>query len=109
MSTDAQSRGRIGGLTRAATAPTPQSITQAARDATTQKFRDQVRAILPELGAAADGGDAAASADIDRRAELLRRADMVRLSAKATEARQLKARIRQLEAALAAGGVNEDG
>ena len=44
-----QQAGRIGGLTRAATAPTPQAITQAARDGRNRKFLDLARQLCPEV------------------------------------------------------------
>ena len=93
----AQARGRIGGLTRAARATTPQSITAAARDARWQRYLDQV----PEF--VTDPGDRA------RRAELLRRADMVRMSMKAAKARRLKAELAALETELSAEGLEQAG
>jgi hypothetical protein len=74
-------RARIGGWTRAALAPTPQSITAGARSARWERYRDRVRAAIPDL---------TDEAEIDRRAELLRRADMQRMSMKAAEARSMK-------------------
>jgi hypothetical protein len=99
VSTTAQRRGRIGGLTRAATAPSPQAITEAARAEKWRRYRQQVLDVLPEL----EGNDA----EIDRRAGLLRRADMVRLSQKAAKKRSLEKRIRDLEAELASSATAE--
>lgn len=76
-------RGRIGGLTRAATAPTRQAITQAACDARMAKYRAAVLEANPGL---------TDEADIARRMDLLLRADMVRLAALAAEARRRKLR-----------------
>lgn len=76
-------RGRIGGLTRAATAPTPQDITKAACDSRTARYRAQVLEANPGL---------TDEADIGRRMDLLLRADMVRLSGLAAEKRRAKAR-----------------
>jgi hypothetical protein len=92
----AQARGRIGGLTTAANAPTPQAITQAARDAKFQKYVNQVVYWTDE-------------ADRIRRAELLRKADMARLSLKAAKARRLKAELAALEADLDASGLDNAG
>jgi very-short-patch-repair endonuclease len=78
----AQQRGRIGGLTTAASAPSPRAITQAARDGRLERYRDQVRDAVPDLRD---------EAEITRRAELLRRADMIRMSAKGVAARRRKA------------------
>ena len=89
-------RGRIGGLTTAARAATPQAITQAARDARFQKYVDQVVYWTDE-------------ADRIRRAELLRKADMTRLALKASKARKLKAELRALEAELDASGLEDAG
>lgn len=89
----AQARGRIGGLTRAATAPTRQDITAAANSARWQKYVDQIHAVLPEL---------TDPAEIRRRAELLMRADMARLSQKAAAARRLRRELKAAEDALAA-------
>lgn len=94
-----QARGRIGGLKRAALAPDRQAITDAARAARWEKYRQQVLAILPELA-----GD---DAEIDRRAEMLRQADMTSMSLKAARARRLKAEAGRLEAELAAEGAGE--
>jgi hypothetical protein len=80
---DAQARGAIGGLTRAALAPDRTEITRAARAARWQKYTDQVRAALPDL---------TDEAEITRRAELLRSADMRRLSLKASTARRRAAK-----------------
>jgi hypothetical protein len=91
--TSRQQRGRLGGLTRAALASSPQAITKAANDARWQKYLDQVRAVLPEI---TDEGE------LTRRAMLLMRADMIRLSEKAAKARRLKAELRRAEADLAA-------
>jgi hypothetical protein len=96
----AQAAGRIGGLTRAATAPTPQAITEGWRKGRFQRYIDDVKAVMPEL---------ADEADIIRRAELLRRADMVRMSAKAAEAKRLKAQLKELEADLDATGLADAG
>ena len=98
--TPMQARGRLGGLTRAATAATPQEITRAARDATWQKYLDQVRAVLPEI---------TDEKELARRAELLRRADMTRLSMKAARARKLKAELAALETELDATGLDQAG
>lgn len=89
-------RGRIGGLTTAANARTPQAITQAARYARFQKYVDQVVYWTDE-------------ADRIRRAELLRRADMVRMSLKAAKARKLRAELAALEADLDASGLEDSG
>jgi len=88
----ARARGRIGGLTRAALAPSPQAITAAARDARWQRYRDQVLAAMPELDPA--------DPDVDRRAALLQRADMARLSQRAAKARRLRAEAARIEAEL---------
>jgi hypothetical protein len=77
-----QQRGRLGGLTRAATAASRQDITRAANAGRWQKYVDQVKAAVPGL---------TDDAEITRRAELLMKADMCRLSAKAAEARRLRA------------------
>jgi hypothetical protein len=90
-------RGRIGGLTTAANARTPQAITQAARDARWKKYLDQVPEWVTD------------EADRIRRAELLRRADMQRLALKATKARKLKAELRALEAELDASDLEDAG
>lgn len=94
--TTAQARGRIGGYVRAATAPTRQSITQAARDARFEKYKAQVRQTRPEI---------TDEAEIIRRAELLRKADMQALSLRAAVARTRAAEARrtaeQAEAELA--------
>lgn len=82
MSLTPQQRGRIGGLRRAALAPTRQAITQAARDSRWQRYVDQVKAALPDL---------ADEAEVMRRAEVLQRADMIRMSARAADARRRKA------------------
>jgi hypothetical protein len=79
----AQARGRIGGYTRAALAPTRESITEAARAARWQKYLDRVPAEITD------------PAERQRRAELLRRADMQRLSLKAAQARTKAAKARQ--------------
>ena len=57
-----QQRGRLGGLTRAATAASRQDITRAANTARWQRYIDQVKMALPELA--------------DEK-ELLRRADLL--------------------------------
>src|SRR5580704_1146576 len=87
----AQAAGRIGGLTRAATAPTPQAMTQAATDASWELFRQRVRDVMPEI---------TDPADIDRRAKLLERAEMARRSAKGQRVRRLKRELARLEADL---------
>lgn len=91
---DAQGAGRIGGLTRAALAPTPQAVTQAATDASWELFRTRVRDVMPELDD---------PAEIDRRAERLRQAEMTRLSMKAARARRLRRELARLEADLGPG------
>jgi cytochrome c1 len=88
-----QAYGRMGGLTTAALAPSPQAITAAANAARWQRYVDQVKAVLPEL---------TDPAELQRRAQLLMKADMVRLSEKAARARRLKAQLREAEADLAA-------
>jgi hypothetical protein len=99
--TAAQARGRIGGLTRAALAPSRQGITEAARQARWQKYVDQVPAVITD------------PAERQRRAELLRQADMTRISLKASEARSRAARARreaaQAEAELAEAAGGEGG
>jgi hypothetical protein len=75
-------RGRLGGLTRAATAPSRQEITRDARAARWRKYVDQVRETLPDI---------TDEAELLRRAQLLLRADMCRLSAKAAAARKARA------------------
>ena len=75
--------GRIGGLTRAATAADPREITQQARTAAWQKYLDQVPAEITD------------PADRERRADLLRRAHMNRLSLKAATARKHARQARQ--------------
>ena len=92
----AQTLGRAGGLTAAANAPSPQAMTQAARDAWFQRYLDKVPYFTDE-------------ADRIRRAELLRKADMVRLSLKAAKARKLKAELAALEADLDATGLLDAG
>jgi hypothetical protein len=94
--TAAQTKGRIGGLTTAANAPSPQAITQAARDARFQHYVDQVAYFTDE-------------ADRIRRAELLRKADMTRLSLKAAKARRMKAELAALEADLDAADLENAG
>lgn len=79
-------RGRIGGLTRAATAASPSEITATARAAGWQKFLDQVPAEITD------------PAERQRRAELLRKAHMSRLSLKAAAARSRARRARQAAA-----------
>lgn len=100
--TSVRVRGRIGGLTRAALAPSPGAITQAARDARWAKYVSQVREALPDL---------TDETEINRRAGLLQRADMTRLSALASQARSRAAAARrtaeQAEAALAEIGPGE--
>ena len=83
MSDSHKLRGSIGGLTRAATAPTRQEITQAARDRQWQQFLDQVP---PEI---------TDEAERQRRAELLRKAYMRKLALKASAARSKAARARR--------------
>ncbi len=89
---NAQARGRIGGLRRAALAPSRQGMTQAARDAKFRKYIDEVRAARPEI---TDEGE------LIRRAELLQHADMIAMSQKASRARKLKADLRPLDTDLA--------
>lgn len=91
-STVAAQRGHIGGLRRAALAESPQSITEAARKARSEKYRAQVREARPEI---------TDEAEIDRRAQLLLRADMAALSLKAAKARRLKAEAARLEEEIA--------
>jgi hypothetical protein len=79
-------RGRIGGLTRAATTPDPRQITQQARHAQWQRFLDQIPAEVTD------------PAERQRRAELLRRAHMASLSLKAATARSRARRARQAAA-----------
>lgn len=74
-----QQRGRLGGLTRAATASARQDITRAANAGRRQKYVDKVKAAVPDL---------TDQAELARRADLLMRADMIRLSALASEARR---------------------
>jgi hypothetical protein len=88
----AQQAGRRGGLIRAATAPTPQAITQAANDRNWARFVELIRAKLPDLKD---------EAEIARRAALLRQAHMVELAAKASRARKLRAELRKLDAEIA--------
>lgn len=89
-----QARGRMGGLTTAALAPSPQHITRAANDANERRYIELVKAARPEI---------TDEAELRRRAALLRKADMIRLSQKAVRARKLKAELRQLESELGAG------
>jgi very-short-patch-repair endonuclease len=74
-------RARLGGLTRAALAPTRQSITEGARAGRWERYRDKVREAMPDL---------TEEVEIDRRAELLRKADMQRMSMKAAAARRAR-------------------
>lgn len=78
MTLTPQQRGRIGGLTRAATADSTRDITAAANSANAKRYLDAVPASITD------------EAERERRAALLRRADMIRLSAKAAEARKRK-------------------
>lgn len=89
--TSSQARGRMGGLTTAALAPSPQHITRAANDANERRYIERVRAARPEI---------TDEAELKRRAALLRKADMIRLSQKAARARKLKAELREIEAEL---------
>jgi hypothetical protein len=82
-------RGRIGGLTRAATAPDRSGITQPAREAIFQNFLDQVPASITD------------PAERQRRAELLRKAHLARIGLKAATARS-RARRAAADAATAA-------
>lgn len=91
--TSAQMRGSIGGLVRAALAPSRPEITRQARAALWQKYIDQVREARPEL---------TDEADIIRRAEMLRNADMKRLALKASAARSRAKRAREAAAKVAA-------
>ncbi len=99
-SNPAAQAGRIGGLTRAATAPSPQAITRAARDSRWQQYVARVREAVPDLQD---------EAEITRRAELLRRADMVSMSMKAAKARRLKAELAALDRELDASGLADAG
>ena len=83
-----QQAGRIGGLIRAATAPTRQDITSAANARNAQKYLDQARELCPEV---------TDDAELARRAHLLLQADMTRLSARAAAARRLRAQLRKIE------------
>jgi hypothetical protein len=74
-------RARIGGLTRAALAPSRQSITEGARAGRWERYRVKVREAMPEL---------TDETEIDRRAELLRKADMQRMSMKAAASRRAR-------------------
>ena len=82
MTASRSAAGRVGGYTRAATAPTPQAITQHARDGRWARYLDQAREAAPGV---------TDEADIIRRAQLLRRADMCRLSQLAADARKQRA------------------
>ena len=85
----AQQRGRIGGLMKAAKAPSRSSLTSAARDARWKKYLDQV----PEDIEVPQG--TTLEAERMRRAELIRRADMQSLSLKAAAARKQAADARK--------------
>jgi hypothetical protein len=82
------------GLIRAATAPSPQAITQAANDKNWSRFVEEIKAKLPDLKD---------EAEIARRAKLLQQAHMIALSAKASPARKLRAELRKLDAEIADG------
>lgn len=79
---NARLSGSIGGLMRAATAPSRSEITRRARDALWQRFLDQVPAEITD------------PAERQRRAELIRAAHMRRLSLKASIARAKTAQAR---------------
>ncbi len=89
--------GRIGALRRMATEPDLRAVTQRARDARWAKYLDQIPAEITD------------PAERMRRAGMLRRADMIALSAKAAQARRLKAEMAALTEALDATGLENSG
>jgi hypothetical protein len=85
---------RKGGLHRRAFAPSPQSITQAARSARWQGYVDRILERRPEL----DPDNPADAAEIEVCAKLLQRVDMIEMAAKAVKARQMAAEARRMAA-----------
>lgn len=79
----AQVRGRIGGLTKAARATDPRDLTRAANAARWQKYLNMVPAEITD------------PADRQRRAELFRSADMARLALRSSMVRSRAAKLRR--------------
>ena len=97
--TPAQELASAAALTRSALTRNRRAITQPARKAQAQKYRDKVLAALPDL---------TDEDEIQRRVTLLRRADMAKLAAKAAIARTRAAEARRAERELRAAIVADD-